>query len=156
MMQWWFDREPRERALLLGVAMMAGLFAFFQFLVLPLVHYRASAQDQYDAALAILEDVEAGARTAQAIRAAAGARPEGAVRTIVAATATELGLAITRLQPLETAELDVWLDNVSAQLLYAWVGRLQERGIPVTRAVIQKSDGATVSAQITFAGRPGA
>ena len=29
---------------------------------------------------------------------------------------------------------------------------IQERGIPVTRAVIQKNDGATVSAQITFAG----
>lgn len=155
MMQWWSDREPRERALLTGVAALACLFVFFQFLVLPLINYRASAQDQYDAALAMLEDVEAGARTVQGIRATSGAQLKGTARTVVATTATELGLAITRFQPLETSELDVWLDDVSSQLLYAWIGRLQERGIPVTRAVIQKSDGATVSAQITFAGGPG-
>ena len=155
MMQWWTDRHPRERALLISVCALSCAFGIFQFLLMPLVHYRASAQDQYDAALAMLADVEAGARIIGAIRAAAGERSEGAARAVVAATATELGLAITRLQPLGNAELDVWLDGVGAPLLFAWTGRLQERGIPVVRAVIQKSDGATVSAQITFAGGPG-
>ncbi len=156
MNQWWSDRQPRERTLLLGVAVLACTFSLFQFLLMPLVNYRASARDQHEAALAMLEEVEAGARTAQALRAVAGERPEGAARTVVAATATELGLAITRLQPLENTELDVWLDNASSPLLYAWIGRLHERGIPVSRAVVQKSGGNTVSAHITFAGGPGA
>lgn len=152
MMQWWSAREPRERTLLLGVGVLVCAFALFQFLVLPLGHYRASARDQHEAALAMLQEVEAGARTVQALRAAAGERSDAPARTVVSATATELGLPIARLQPLENAELDVWLDDVAAPLLYAWVGRLQDRGIPVTRAVIQKSDGSTVTAQITFAG----
>lgn len=152
MNQWWSDRQPRERALLSGVGALVSLFVVFQFLLVPLAGYRASARDQHEAALAMLQEVEAGARTIQALQAAAGERPEGAARTVVATTATELGLAITRLQPLESNELDVWLDDVASPLLYAWVGRLQERGIPVTRAVIQKNDGASVSAQITFAG----
>jgi len=154
MSEWWTDRQPRERALLLGVAALVCAFALAQFLLLPLIHYRAAAQAEHEAALAMLTEVEAGARAVHALRAAAGERPEGAGRTAVATTATELGLVITRLQPLETTELDVWLDDVDSKLLYAWVGRLQERGIPVTRASIQKSDGATVSAQITFAGGP--
>ncbi len=152
MKEWWSDRQPRERTLIAGVGALMLMFAVFQFLILPLAAYRASARAEHEAALAMLQEVEAGARTVQTVRAAAGERPEGAARTIVAATATELGLAITRLQPLESSELDVWLDDVASPLLFAWVGRLQERGIPVTRAVIQKNDGATVSAQITFAG----
>ena len=152
MNQWWSDRQPRERTLLGGVGVLVLLFVVFQFLLMPLADYRASARDQHEAALAMLQEVEAGARTIHALQAAAGERPEGAARTVVATTATELGLAITRLQPLESNELDVWLDDVASPLLYAWVGRLQERGIPVTRAVIQKNDDATVSAQITFAG----
>ncbi len=156
MKQWWFDREPRERLLLTSVGALALAFGVFQFLVVPLAQYRASAHDQHEAALAMLAEVEAGARTVHALRATAGQRAEGTPRTIVAATATELGLTITRLQPLENAELDVWLDDVASPLLYAWIGRLHDQGIPVTRAVIQKSDGATVSAQITLAGGPGA
>ena len=152
MNQWWAERQPRERMLLACVGTLVVVFAVFQFLIMPLAAYRAFARDQHDAALAMLQEVEAGARTVQTLQAAAGERPEGAARTVVATTATELGLAITRLQPLESGELDVWLDDVASPLLYAWVGRLQERGIPVTRAVIQKNDGATVSAQITFAG----
>jgi general secretion pathway protein M len=152
MNQWWADRQPRERMLLASVGVLVFVFAVFQFLIMPLADYRASAQDQHDAALAMLQEVEAGARTVQTLQAAAGERPEGAARTVVATTATELALAITRLQPLESGELDVWLDDVASPLLYAWIGRLQERGIPVTRAVIQKNDRATVSAQITFAG----
>lgn len=155
MNQWWSDRLPRERALLLSVAVLTCAFGMFQFLLMPLVNYRASARDQHEAALAMLEEVETGARTVQALRTTAGERPEGAMRTVVAATATELGLPITRLQPLENTDLDVWLDNVSSPLLYAWIGRLHERGIPVSRAVVQKSGGNAVSAQITFAGRPG-
>lgn len=149
---WWSDRQPRERTLILSVGALAVIFAVFQFVIMPLANYRASARDQHEAALAMLQEVEAGARTVQTLRATAGERPEGAARTVVATTATELGLAISRLQPLESGELDVWLDDVASPLLYAWIGRLQERGIPVTRAVIQKNDGATVSAQITFAG----
>lgn len=151
MMQWWSERQPRERALLVAVAALAAAFAVFQALVVPLLHYRAAAREQHDAALAMLRDVEDGARVVQGLRAAQGARAEGSARTVVSATATELGLAVTRLQPLESGDLDVWLDGVAAPLLYAWVGRLQDRGIPVARAVIQKSDGGTVNAQITFA-----
>lgn len=155
MMQLWSDRQPRERTLLLGVGVLVCAFALFQFLLLPLVQYRASARDQHEAALAMLQEVEDGARTVQALRASAGERSDVPARTVVATTAAELGLAVTRFQPLENSELDVWLDDVASPLLYAWIGRLHERGIPVTRATIQKNDGATVSAQITFAGGPG-
>ena len=164
MNQWWSDRQPRERSLIAGVGVLVLVFVVFQFLLMPLANYRVSARDQHEAALAMLQEVEAGARTVLSLQDAAGKRPEGAARTVVATTGvtsklltgiqTELGLAITRLQPLESNELDVWLDDVASPLLYTWVGRLQERGIPVTRAVIQKNDGATVSAQITFAGGP--
>lgn len=154
MKQWWEDRSTRERTLVLGVGGLAVVFSLFQFLLLPLVHYRASARDQYEAALATLQDVESGARLVRGLRTT-GDRPEGGVRTVVAATATELGLAITRLQPVGDNQLDVWLDAAASPLLYSWVTRLQDRGILVARAVIQKNDGTTVSAQMTFAEGPG-
>jgi type II secretory pathway component PulM len=152
MMLWWLERQPRERALLVAGCVLTLGFGFLQFVFLPLLQYTASARDRYDAAIATLADIETGARTLQGARAVAGARGEGAMRTVVAATATELGLAVSRLQPLDAGDLDVWLDGVSSPLLYQWIGRLQDRGIPVVRATIQKRDEATVSAQITFSG----
>ena len=155
MIQWWSDRKPREQALLLSAAGFVVAFIFVQFLIIPLVHYRSSARDQLSSALEMLTEVEKGARAVQAIRATAGEQPAGAVRTVAASTATELGISITRLQPLENDELDVWLDDVAAPLLFSWIGRLAKRGVPVARAVIHKGDGTSVNAQITLTGAPG-
>lgn len=151
MMQWWFERQPRERLLLGTVGALVVVLALIQFALLPLLSYRAAARDQHATALALLQEIEAGARTIQAQRAIQAKRPDGSMRTLVAAAASDIGLSITRLQPVENTGLDVWLDNVGAQLMYAWIARLQDQGVPVVRAVIQRTDDATVSAQITFA-----
>ena len=52
MKEWWSDRQPRERTLIAGVGALMLMFAVFQFLILPLAAYRASARAEHEAALA--------------------------------------------------------------------------------------------------------
>jgi type II secretory pathway component PulM len=155
MRSWWSDRSQRERAALGGVALVTLLFALFQFGLKPLVSMHRSAAAAYASAAALLADVEAGAVQIQALQAGTRIRSDVPARTAVSAVAAEQGLTLTRLQPLEKGDLDVWLDDVSSPALFTWLGALSDRhGIAVVRAQIQRNDGGTVRAQITLAGAP--
>ncbi|MHB1207113.1 MAG: type II secretion system protein GspM [Rhodospirillaceae bacterium] len=155
MKQWWDERQPRERTLLMGLGAVTAALLLYQFALRPLVDYRRAAADSYASALEMLSEVEAGAADIQRAQSAAPMHT-GATRTLVSTTAVELGVPITRLQPSENATLDVWLDDVAAPMLFTWIARLRERhGVSVLRATLQKNDGAGVRAQITFADRPG-
>jgi len=152
MKQWWDDRQPRERTLILCLGAVLAVFALYQFGLKPLLSYRTAAIATYEDAAALLSEVEAASREIQALRSTSVLKSDAIPRTVIGATASELGLPITRLQPHENGGLDVWLDDVPSTALFKWVAVLYERhGIAVVRASIQKNDdGATVRAQITF------
>jgi type II secretory pathway component PulM len=153
MMPWWSERSRRERIALGSMAALVVLMALFQFGVKPLVSWRESAQADYEAALALLAQIETGAQAIQAVSAETTGRSTMPARTAVAAVASEHGLAITRLQPLENGDLDIGLDDVNSPTLFKWLAALSERhGLMVARASLQRGDNGTVRAQITLAG----
>jgi len=153
MMVWWLERSQRERAAIAGMAILVLVLGLFQFGVKPLINWRHSAQAEYEAAMALLAQMETGAQTIQAVSAETTSRSNMPARTAVAAVASEHGLAITRLQPLENGDLDIGLDDVSSPMVFKWLTVLSERhGITVSRASLQRGDNGTVRAQITLAG----
>jgi type II secretory pathway component PulM len=155
MTAWWLERSGREQAALVGLGLLVVAFAMFQFAVKPLIAYRMSAKADYENAVELLTQVESDARDIQTLQAGAALRSDVPARTVVSVVASEQALAITRVQPLENGELDVWLDDVASVALFKWVTTLYERhGIAVVRAAVQKDDGGTIRAQITFAGGP--
>jgi len=153
MTAWWLERSGREQAALAGLGLLVVVLAMFQFAVKPLIAYRLAARADYESAVELLSQVEADARDIQALQTGAALRSDVPARTVVSVVASEQALAITRVQPLDNGDLDVWLDDVASVALFKWVTALYERhGIAVVRAAVQKNDGGTIRAQITFAG----
>jgi len=153
MMPWWLERSRREQTALLALGLVVLALAVFQFAVKPLVDYRTAAKADYESAVELLSQVEADARDILALKAGAALRSDVPARTVVSVVASEQALTITRVQPLENGDLDVWLDDVASVALFKWATTLYERhGIAVVRASVQKNDGGTVRAQITLAG----
>ena len=154
--QWWTDRSIREQVLLASLSLIAVLLIAFQFVVRPLVEYRAAAAAANQEAMAYLKDVESSAATIiglqDLIRIDVDADIQ-TMRTAVSTAARDAGIAITRLQPITSGGLDVWLDNAESTSLFNWTVSLHEKyGIGVTRASIQRNDDATVRAQISLSG----
>ena len=151
MMIWWNDRTGREQTLILAVGVLALLLVLFQLAVKPLWAYRAAAEAAQVAATSTLADVEAAAQEIHTLSREAPDRKPGSLQTVVGVTASEHGLSLSRFQPMETGSLDVWLEAASTKALFTWIADLQDRhGISVVRASLQRNEGATVRAQLTF------
>lgn len=153
---WWESRSVREQVLLAGLCFLAALFLLYQFGAKPLSDYRAAAAVSYEAAATYLNDVETDAAKIIAFQNLAkndGGRDVQSIRATVSEMAQDLGLTITRLQPVADEGLDVWLDSTDSAAFFSWTIQLHEKhGIGVTRANVQRNDDSTVRAQVTFGG----
>ncbi len=153
MTTWWAERTSREQAAIGASAVAVLLFVLFELGFKPLVNYRRDAQADYDGALALITQIESDAHQIQALQASRTPRSAVPARTAVSMVAGEQGLSLTRLQPLENGDLDIWLEDVASPALFKWLGALSEHhGIAVMRAAIQRNENGTVRAQITLAG----
>lgn len=150
---WWTDRSERERGAIAAVAALVVVLALLQFGLKPLVSLRQSAQADYESAMALLTQVETDAQRIDALRAEMPATSRVPARTAVSAVANAQGLTLTRLQPLENGELDVWLDDIASPALFTWLTTLADgHGLSVSRATLQQGALGLVNARITFAG----
>ncbi|MEM6852344.1 MAG: type II secretion system protein M [Pseudomonadota bacterium] len=154
---WWAEHTPREQALMAGIGVSAAVVAVWLLIFKPLAEYRRSAEANYAAAAALLDEVEAGAREAAALRARGertGAATSGSIRSIVGASASKENVTITRLQPDDSGGLNVWLESVASDALYRWIVALdEEHGVSVSRASIRANEReATVWAQLLLVG----
>lgn len=155
MKTWWALRNRRERALLLGAALVAVVLAAFQFIARPLWLGRAEAARDRDAALSYLAAVDSAAQTIAVLERRVSQKmplADGGLRASGTAAAAEIGVALQRLQPLEGGGVEFWFDAVDAPQLFAWIALMNERfGASVARANVQKNrDQATVQAQVSL------
>lgn len=147
---WWEERTPRERILLLALLTAGIVLAAVQLVWLPLDRAQERAVRARDAARLILADVQAAAsRAGQQAKTNVPATDDP--RGTVIRTAREANLTLTRLEPGQDG-LSVWMDEVKADELHRWLGRLQaDHGLEVRRASVRANDdNATVRAQILF------
>ncbi len=143
---WWSGLEARERMLVLVAGALVTVIVLYQFVLVPSRQYAESRTLRYRAALSEYQDVRAVAALAGEVRA-----PESAgqpLQSVLTRTAGLYGLTITRLAPAENDGLNLWLDDVSPQLLYAWLGDLERaHGVQVGKAALRADgEGNTVSA----------
>jgi len=152
---WWSDRSERERALLGGLGGLLLLFALYFLVYAPLRSFSDDAYANYRSAAALLDEVEAGAREAETLKARRSRGPgAGSLRSIASSSAASAGVAITRIQPEPGEGLNVWLEDVDAKALYGWIVALDEtHGVGVARASIRANDRRdTVWAQLLLVG----
>lgn len=153
MREWFFERTPREQALI-GIALaLAVIVGGWLLVVQPALNYRAESKADYERAAALLEDISNAAREIRALgslgneRAVQSSQP---VRTVAVSTARAEDVTLTRLEPMEDGSLTVWLEDVEAPALYGWLLRLyRDHGIAVTKASLSRnSDRPTTRAQV--------
>ena len=155
MIEFWKQRNNREK-ILIGVA--AALLAFlvlWQFLFKPISNYPAAQERAYKQAELDLKIMQKGQRIikAQANTSATSTTKlsvEQFQSTITKSTKTH-GLVITRRQPKGLTELSLWLDSVDSKAFYTWVDALTSGyNITLDKAQIYRNDDNTVRVLVTF------
>jgi len=155
MTEWWRGRSDREKVLLAAMACICICSLFYLVFVRPAVAYRQDAQVYLGSAVALHTEVSRAAAELSSLSrtgAQLANRDERPVRVLASARAREIGLGVTRIQPMADDSVSFWLSNVDVASLYSWTVDLQtDYGITVVRADIQRMpDGLSVQAQIVM------
>lgn len=149
----WRARQPRERTMLVVMALAIGAFAYWYGGVVPLRHLADGARDAHDRAARRLAVVRGNLA---AIRAARDARPQvpqgPAYAAAILASAQAKGVSPSRQRPREDGGLAVGIDAVDAPALFAWLDALRStHGIaPDTLEVGRR--GGRLHAEVAFPG----
>ncbi len=155
MTQWWILRTEREQALIVSLLGLMAVLVFYFAVIRPVLSFKEQALQDYRAVSEVRDDVQEAA--SMLLKGAAQTdefldaddRPP---RIIASASARQLGLGITRIQPMEDQAVSFWFDQEDVSVLFTWMVNLNAQyGFVVSRADIQKSpDGDSVNAQVVL------
>jgi type II secretory pathway component PulM len=155
MTQWWTLRSEREQALIVSMVSLVMIVVLYFAVIRPVLSFRDQALQDYRTASEVRNDVQIAA--SRLLRGSAQANDfrdtdDRPPRIIASASARQLGLGITRIQPLEDDVVSFWFDQENVSLLFTWMVNLNTQyGFVVSRADIQQSpDGESVNAQIVL------
>lgn len=147
--QWWSQRNPRERAMLLLMLAALGAFGFWYGLIWPARAVRDAAQQRYDRALADLRVVQATVHALESTGPAPTHAPE-VIAPALEARARESGIALSRQRRDGAGQLVVEMDAVSSRALFAWLEALRTGdGIEAARVEAERTD-AQLRAKVVF------
>ncbi len=153
MMTIWRVRTLREKLLLAFLAFAFCGVIFVQVVALPLVDERQRRLASLEAAREEFLVIREGASRIESFRVRRSERPaSGPVRSTVTATARDMDVAITRVQPGEDDRLTVWIDAVETRQLFEWLLLLRERhGLHVLQATVRAgADDTAVATQLVI------
>jgi general secretion pathway protein M len=148
----WQGLSPRERALIMAAAGALALMLLTLVLAPRLKAGRAEAKAELQQAVMLNEWVSA--QTAQPGRVPAATNvPIEDVRTRLLDAAARRGLAVSRLQATEEANLVFQFEAAPSQTLFGWLAEAEDGlGLAPLRATIDAEDDGRVRASVTFAG----
>jgi len=155
MTQWWTLRSEREQTLIVSMMSLVMIFVLYFAVIRPVLSFREQALQDYRAVSEVRDDVQAAASTLLKGSSQTNDFQESddrPPRIIASASARQLGLGITRIQPMEDDAVSFWFDQEDSSVLFTWMVNLNTQyGFVVSRADIQKSpDGESVNAQIVL------
>ena len=149
----WFDTlSQRDRTIVTALA--AFLLALFAFTTiwLPVHDWSNAAQQRHEKQRSLLEWMRANEGAArESARAAGGGTAQGSLLTLVANSAAESGIQLTRVQP-EANGVSVMLQNQPFSEVFRWLAKLAEQHqVTVRQVSIDRQNVAgIVNARITF------
>lgn len=146
---WWQDRQPRERVLILGLAILLALALIVNGVVRPLIEVRREAM----AEIALYDDLEVRLRAAGAsLKPPTNTAAGGSLQTVATMTASEAALPVREIGEQGDTTV-VSLDGVTFVALMTWVDRLErEQGVVVTQADVERQTApGIVNARLTLA-----
>lgn len=149
---WWRTRTLREQRLLLVMAALLLAVLAWLAVIRPLADARAAAEARHDHAVVALGLARAQAE-AIAAAAASPAAVDAPLDTMIANAAAEAGLPVTRVDRAGPSQAIALLPNVRPQAFFAWLAKLESRGLRVERLSLTPAGPQSLAGQVTFAVR---
>jgi general secretion pathway protein M len=153
----WFDGlAQRDRQIVTALAIMLSLAIGFTFIWLPIHDWSVAAQQRQQAGTSLLEWMRANEAAARAAGASGGggtrASGQGSLLTLVANSAAEAGIQLTRVQP-EATGVSVMLQNQPFSEVLRWLTKMAEQHQVTIRqiSIDRQTTPGVVNARVTLA-----
>ena len=148
MKQWWEMREPREQMLLGLLGGLIGMFLIVFTIILPVQSAQADAEAELARAQSDLALVN---RLAPRLGSGQADATRPFSRSVLIQTAQAQGIRIARVQPGESGDVAVWVDDIQTQRLYSWLEDMTGNyRVSLDRIVISTNRTGGLSAQFTL------
>ena len=154
-MIWFMHLSSRDRAVVVGVGLLALLVFGWLLVWRPVTDYHEDERQNYARAAEEYDFVRRSLTNMPVQKNAAAQQAGGeetSLRVAAGQAARGMGLAITRLQPGEGDSLTLWIDSADGGILYQWLALIGQRhDIRVKNISISKNEGqGTVRVQVTL------
>ncbi|QKK01834.1 MAG: type II secretion system protein M [Pseudomonadota bacterium] len=145
MMDWWQQREPRQRLLLMLAAGIALCAITYVWLWEPLAEARQSQRARVAEQQALINWLDAVAPVAERLRAGRAGAPRSSDRSLLGLTdetarAAGLAGAMARIEPAGEDRVRVWLEGAEFVAVMSWLEAFS-RAHPVRVARLQVDRG---------------
>lgn len=149
---WWLNREPRERVMLVVMGIAVAAFMLWLGLLRPLQAWAHEARARHDRAAAELAWVRSAVRELEA-KGTGQPAPQAVTgfKEIILDTAAGTRVEVTRQRIDEAGGLAIGIDAVGPPELFAWLDRLYaDHGIAPVSMQVDKRNGA-LRVEVAFA-----
>ena len=140
---WWHARVPRERWMLATMCAAIAAFVIWYGVLAPLQSARDRTAGRHASAIRALAEVESSlALVATAKDDRPAAPPADRFRTTIVNSAGAAGIGLDREEPSADGGLEIGVDAVSANALFAWLGALRlDHGIAPVAVDVERRNG---------------
>lgn len=149
-MNFWNEREPREKTLISIAAALIILVIGSQFLVKPILAYPKVTKEAFEKSQANLKIMHSGQSVLQNLPLRTKLNPSE-VQSKITKSAFGKGLTITRRQPSGNTGISLWFDSANSIDFYSWLSALTSKyDIYLAKVSIHRNEDGTIRAQLTL------
>jgi general secretion pathway protein M len=143
LVEWWHGRAPREQWMLTLMCTAIAVFIVWYGVLAPLLTARDRAAERHASAIQDRAGIEhILARVAAASQDRPAPPPADRFHALVADSAGAAGIGIDRQEPSPDGGVEVGIDAVPANALFAWLDTLRlEHGIAPEAVDIERREG---------------
>lgn len=151
-MSWLDTRTPRERILVFVAALLTIVLLSWQFGVRPTLEAHADAKKAQSTALRDFNIVQSGLPK---MTAGPNTAREPFSRVVMLQVANENQISISRVQPGQDGELQLWFEDTQTAHVYAFLSQITgQYATRIGRVQINSRDGGLINAQVTLQSAP--
>ena len=152
---WWRTRTLREQRLLLAMSALAVVVLLWLLVIRPIGDALSAARERHGAAVLALAEARAQATAIGTLQERRPASLGAPLDAIINQSATEAGFPVARVEREGINQATLVIESVRPQAFFAWVNRMEDRGLIVERLSARTNSDQTLGVEITFRAREG-
>ena len=152
---WWRTRTLREQRLLIAMAGLLAVVLVWLLVIRPINDALSAARERHGAAVLALAEARARAAAIGTLQERRPTSLGAPLDTILDQSATEAGFPVARVEREGINQATIAFESVRPQAFFAWVNRMEERGLFVERLSARTNSDQTLGVEATFRAREG-